>query len=98
MGWDRRTRAMNPVSWESFHTQPGAMEQYYESGTPEELAAHVGQGVSWFEEHPGNEGEELVLIYAWNEIDEGGWLVPALPPPQGQGTARIDALRRVLVG
>jgi len=39
-----------------------------------------------------------VLIYAWNEFDEGGWLVPALPPPHGEGTARIDALRKVLVG
>jgi len=37
-----------------------------------------------------------VLIYAWNELDEGGWLMPALPPPQGEGTARIDALRKVL--
>ena len=95
-GWDRRTRVMNPVSWESFHTQPGADQLYFRGGSPEEIAAHVGRGVSWFQKHPGKNGTELVLIYAWNELDEGGWLVPALPPPDGEGTARLEALRKVL--
>jgi hypothetical protein len=96
-GWDRRTRVMNPVSWETFHQQEDAMSRYYKSGTPDEIAAHIGRGVSWFKKHPGKNGTELVLIYAWNEFDEGGWLVPALPPPHGEGTARVDALRKVLM-
>ena len=33
-----------------------------------------------------------VLIYAWNESGEGGWLVPTL----NEGSARIAALRKVL--
>jgi hypothetical protein len=33
-----------------------------------------------------------VLIYAWNESGEGGWLVPTL----SEGSARIAALRKVL--
>lgn len=96
-GWDRRTRVANPVSWESFHTQPDAAGYYYEPGTPAEIAAHIGRGVEWFREHPAADGTELVLVYAWNELDEGGWLVPALPPPYGEGTARLDALRDVLI-
>jgi hypothetical protein len=96
-GWDRRPRVTNPVSWEDFHLKPDAFEFFYKSGTPDEIAAHIGRGVSWFKKHPGKNGTELVLIYAWNEFDEGGWLVPALPPPHGEGTARIDALRKVLV-
>ena len=96
-GWDHRPRVLNPVSWESYQLQKDADQYYYKSGTPDELAAHIGRGVSWFKKHPGKNGTELVLIYAWNEIDEGGWLVPALPPPQGEGAARIDALRKVLV-
>lgn len=96
-GWDRRPRVTNPVSWEDFHLKPDAFEFYYKSGTPDEIAAHVGRGVSWFQKHPAKNGAELVLIYAWNEFDEGGWLAPALPPPHGEGTARIDALRKVLV-
>ena len=95
-GWDRRTRVLNPVSWESFQLEKDAVHYYYERGTPEELAAHIGRGVTWFKKHPGKNGVELVLVYAWNENDEGGWLVPALPPPDGEGTARLDALRKVL--
>jgi len=89
-GFDWRPRVLNPVSWQA------CGDWYYKSGTPEELAAHIGRGVSWYRKHPGKNGAELVLIYAWNEFDEGGWLVPALPPPDGEGTARLDALRRVL--
>ena len=96
-GWDRRTRVMNPVSWESFHQKPDADSYYFQAGTPQEIAAHIGRGVSWYENHPGRNGTELVLTYAWNEFDEGGWLVPALPPPDGEGAARLDALRKVLV-
>ena len=89
-GFDWRPRAMSPVSWHACD------ERYSRRGTPDELAAHIGRGVAWYRRHPGKNGTELVLIYAWNELDEGGWLMPALPPPQGEGTARIDALRKVL--
>ena len=74
-GFDWRPRAMNPVSWHACD------ERYSRRGTPAELAEHIGRGVSWYRKHPGKNGVELVLIYAWNEFDEGGWLVPALPPP-----------------
>jgi hypothetical protein len=96
-GWDHRPRVLNPVSWESYQLKKDANKYYYERGTPEEIAAHVGRGVSWYKKHPGKSGSELVLIYAWNEMDEGGWLVPALYPPHGEGAARLDALRKVLV-
>ena len=95
-GWDHRPRVLNPVSWESYQLKKDADQYCYRPGTPDELAAHVGRGVSWFKKHPGRNGTELVLIYAWNEFDEGGWLVPALPPPDGEGAARLDALRKVL--
>ncbi len=31
-------------------------------------------------------------FYAWNEADEGGWLVPDL----GSGSAKLDAIRGVV--
>jgi hypothetical protein len=34
-----------------------------------------------------------VLVYAWNEYDEGGWLAPTLVPDP----ARQDAIREALV-
>lgn len=44
--------------------------------------------MSWFKTHPIKKSAERVFIYAWNEFDEGGWLVPALPPPHGPALTR----------
>ncbi len=33
-----------------------------------------------------------MLIYAWDEFSEGGWICPTL----SEGTARLDAIRGVL--
>jgi len=33
-----------------------------------------------------------VIIYAWNEFDEGGWLCPTLT----EGDSRVQALGRIL--
>jgi hypothetical protein len=37
-----------------------------------------------------------VLIYAWNEFDEGGWLCPTLSADGAPDTSRIEALGSVL--
>lgn len=88
-GWDRRPRVEHPVSWEGTNG-PRASERYYEAPTPAELAAHLRAALTWSTQHDA----PAVLVYAWNEIDEGGWLVPSLWPDQG--TQRLDALRAVL--
>ncbi|MDO5582304.1 MAG: hypothetical protein Q4G69_14355 [Planctomycetia bacterium] len=95
-GWDRRPRSLNPVSWGKSHKKGEFIEQYYQSGTPDEIAAHIGRNVEMLRRHPNKSGVNLALIYAWNECDEGGWLIPTLDPPHGQGTQRIDALRKIL--
>ena len=88
-GWDRRPRVQHPVSWEG-KDGPRAIERYYAPPTPSELAAHVRASLDWSAAHDA----QAILIYAWNEIDEGGWLVPSLWPDQG--TQRLDAVREVL--
>jgi hypothetical protein len=37
-----------------------------------------------------------VLVYAWNEHDEGGWLCPTLNPDGTANTERLLALATVL--
>jgi hypothetical protein len=37
-----------------------------------------------------------VIIYAWNEHDEGSWLVPTWTAVSKPNTTRLDAIRRVL--
>ena len=88
-GWDRRPRVENPVPWEG---QRGSLDEYYERPTPEELATHLAHALDWVDAHPDAAEARAVLIYAWNENDEGGWIVPTL----AEGTAHLDAISTVL--
>jgi len=91
-GSDRRPRVEHPVPWEKYQ-QPGVgLDKYYVAPTPAELAGHLGRALDWIRQHPDATPARAVIIYAWNENDEGGWLVPTL----GEGTTRLDALAKVL--
>jgi hypothetical protein len=89
-GWDKRPRFDNPVFWEP----PSSPSNWVEAGTPEEISAHAADAVSWVSENPEVCPAKTVLIYAWNEFDEGGWLCPTLP--EYEGVARIEAMHNVL--
>jgi len=89
VGWDRRPRVMNPVPWEHFG---GTLDQYYETATADQVAAHVHTAVQWAQSHVADCPAQAVIIYAWNEFDEGGWLCPTLT----EGDARVQALGRRL--
>ncbi len=88
-GWDRRPRVQNPVPWEHFG---GTMNKYYETATADQVATHVHSAVKWAQSHAADCPAQAVIIYAWNEFDEGGWLCPTLT----DGDARVRALGRVL--
>ena len=48
------------------------------------------------EENPKTCQANAIIMYAWNEHDEGGWLVPTWTPEGKPNTSRLDAIRRVL--
>ena len=87
-GWDMRPRVETPVPW----VKGGDIEQYYEAPAPGELADHVSRALAWCRENPEAAEAGAVLIYAWNEFDEGGWLCPTL----SEGAARLDAIGKIL--
>lgn len=87
-GWDMRPRVETPVPW----VKNGDIEQYYETPKPDELAAHLDKAIQWTKANPDTAKASTVLVYAWNEFDEGGWICPTLD----EGTGRLDALRKVL--
>jgi hypothetical protein len=89
-GWDKRTRYLNNVNWE---TAPSPND-WVQMPTPSELADHILNGVNWVKDNPVQAEANTVLVYAWNEHDEGGWLCPTLD--QYGGTERIDTLRAKL--
>ena len=92
-GWDRRPRVERPVPWETWQKPGEGMDRFYESPTPDELAAHIEEAMLWARERPAVCPARAVLIYAWNEHDEGGWLCPTLRPDGRADTSRLDALR-----
>jgi hypothetical protein len=92
-GWDRRPRVEHPVFWETYQKPNVGLDKFYNPPTPSELSQHLGHALTWVNGHPDTAPAKAVLIYAWNENDEGGWLVPTL---QG-GNWRIRAVRGVLL-
>ncbi len=91
-GWDRRPRVLRPMPWEKWQKPGEGLDKYYEPPKPDELAAHVAHAVEWMNRHPAAAPARLAIIYAWNENDEGGWLVPTLD----EGSARLDDIGKVL--
>jgi hypothetical protein len=84
-GWDSRP-------WEG----PSGYKPcwYYPDRTPEQFASFVRQAIEWMEKNPTQTtAEKLMLIFAWNEYGEGGWLAPTKGDPTGK---YLKALRAVV--
>jgi len=91
-GWDRRPRVEQPVPWERWQ-QPGAgLEKYYVMPTPQELAEHLRDAMDWVVQNRARCPAQAVIVYAWNEHDEGGFLCPTLNPDGGADTTRLAAI------
>ncbi len=83
-GWDPRDRGTGCASW----MPHGEGTAWTRMPTAKEVAATVTAAVQWVCNNSAAAVTRHVLVYAWNENSEGGWLLPTL----GEGTARIDAL------
>lgn len=87
-GWDRRPRVLNPVPWERTPPRADELDRYFEQPTRDELADHLVAATAAARTAKGGPG--MVLVYAWNEFDEGGWLAPT----RGDTEGRLQAVRR----
>jgi hypothetical protein len=87
-GWSPKPRIERSVSWNTYYKSNGwAMD-----GTPEELAENIQNALTWVKNHKNVTEANTILVYAWNEFDEGGWLCPTL----GNNTNRLDAIKTIL--
>ena len=83
-GWDRRPwqDANRPIP-----------EAYYPDRSPEQLEAFVRRAVKWLDAHPdATPVERVLLLYAWNENGEGGYLTPT----KSEGDIYLKAVSRGL--
>jgi hypothetical protein len=86
-GWDKRP-------WEGLTGLGQAPGWYFPDRTPEQVAAFLGDAIRWMDEHPSETtAERLVLVYAWNELGEGGYIAPTKGDPQGR---YLKAMREVI--
>lgn len=92
-GWDRRPRYdAGGVTWEGGPGNP----DYFESPTPAELTDHLLDGMDWVRSNPSAAPANALLMYAWNEHDEGGWISPTRDLDGSPNTERIDAIAAAL--
>ena len=66
------------------------------TATPEELAAHIREALAWTKANRDLNPANAVIIYGWNEHDEGGWLLPTLGPDGKPNEERINAVGKIL--
>ena len=86
VGWDRRP-------WEEEKLPPGKMSVWYPDRTPKLVEEFVRLGVRWMDKHPDKTpAQRLLLIYAWNENGEGGYLTPTVK----DGTEYLKAVQRAI--
>jgi hypothetical protein len=88
-GWDPRPRMLTREQAKKGGDDP---EIYFDAAQPTEIVAHIRHALEWIESHPFAAPANTGLIYAWNENDEGGWLVPTYPFDD----SRLRAIRGVL--
>ncbi|MCX5683450.1 MAG: glycoside hydrolase family 99-like domain-containing protein, partial [Planctomycetota bacterium] len=83
-GWDMRP-------WEDASKPPNSF--YYPDRTPAEVGRFVARAVKWLDQHPDKATRErLLVIYAWNENGEGGYLTPT----KAEGAAYLQAVKKAL--
>jgi hypothetical protein len=85
VGWDKRP-------WEDA-SKPLTHAVYYPDRTPVQVADFVRRAIRWMGEHPDKTTKErILLLYAWNENGEGGYLTPT----KGLGDAYLKAVGNTL--
>jgi hypothetical protein len=79
VGWDKR-----PWEDKSGKGMGGAKEGwYFPNRTPKEFKGFLTDAVTWMDQHQAQTTKErYVLIYAWNELGEGGYLLPTKGDPK----------------
>jgi len=89
VGWDKRP-------WEGDRGLGQKPGWYYPDRTPSQFAAALESAIQWMDQHPDQTtAERIVLLYAWNEFGEGGYLAPTKGDPEG---AYLKALKQVVEG
>ncbi len=86
-GHNTKPRIDHQVSW---YTVPKG--DWVSDGTPDQIGDNLHNALEFVGTHPAQTPANAIIMYAWNENDEGGWILPTL----GNNTAILDKVKTVL--
>jgi hypothetical protein len=76
-GWDPRPRIERPdIGWWGATTY--CSDCWIQTATAQEVANQVGEALDWVKGNKISSNANSILIYAWCENDEGGWIAPTI--------------------
>jgi hypothetical protein len=84
VGWDNRPRQEHPVPWERARKPVLNSTNYYEMPTRKQFQSHIDSAIDFIQSHPYQCPARTLLIYSWDECDEGGGMIPTLGDPKGE--------------
>lgn len=82
-GWDDRLK-WNVFSPPSYY--------YLEGKTPQRFYEHILKAHSYIQQNPDQALGNIAYIYAWDETDEGAYLIPT----KAEGNDMLEAMRRAI--
>ena len=89
-GWDQRPLIAKPQPFYPISSDL-SLSNYYEAATLGELASHTLDLIRAVNANPTACPAQVGLIYAWNELAEGGWLMPTYTP-SGPDLSRVASI------
>ena len=102
-GWDPRPRSSIRLLGSVSRRRPDPTPPELQTplvdavtATPDQIAQHLREAIAWTHENRDLNRANAVIIYGWNENDEGGWLIPTLQSDGQIDRARVDAVSKVL--
>ncbi len=93
-GWDQRPLIASPQPFYPLGDNL-SMQNYYETPSDEAIGSHIVDLINTINGNPSACPAQVGLIYAWNELAEGGWLMPTYDPP-GADLGRVTALANAI--
>jgi hypothetical protein len=95
-GWDQRPRLERAERRPGAHQGPaGTHHNYTIPPRADQVTAHLQAGVDYVLKHQDSCPSKTLLIYSWDECDEGGNAIVPSYTPSGPNTSIVDALRQV---
>jgi hypothetical protein len=92
-GWNPTPRMESPNPWSQYYSEATNCQD----ASPEDIKAFLLSGIEWTNSNRSKAAANTIIIYAWNEHDEGyGAICPTLGTDGKPNRERLDAVKEAL--